>query len=92
MYIRVLNKEVLLMYNNKAVNKENEVIPLNELIDKQGNVYEMTCVAIKEANIYAATDKGRDIEAAGDKVVSVVLDRALNDEIEYTESPESDEE
>ena len=33
-----------------------------------------------------------DIEAAGDKVVSVVLDRALNDEIEYTESPESDEE
>ena len=68
------------------------MIPLNELIDKQGNVYEMTCVAIKEANIYAATDKGREIEAAGEKVVSVVLDRALNDEIEYTESPESDDE
>ena len=26
-----------------------------------------------------------EIEAAGEKVVSVVLDRALNDEIEYTE-------
>ena len=68
------------------------MIPLNELIDKQCNVYEMTCVAIKEANIYAATDKGRDIEAAGEKVVSVVLDRALNDEIEYTESEVAGEE
>ena len=68
------------------------MIPLNELIDKQCNVYEMTCVAIKEANIYAATDKGRDIEAAGEKGVSVVLDRALNDEIEYTESEVADEE
>ncbi len=68
------------------------MIPLNELIDKQGNVYEMTCVAIKEANIYAATDKGREIEAAGEKVVSVVLDRALNDEIEYTENSGNDDE
>ena len=61
------------------------MIPLNELIDKEANVYEMTCVAIKEADIYAQTDKGAEIEAAGDKVVSVVLERALNDEIEYTE-------
>ena len=61
------------------------MIPLNELIDKETNVYEMTCVAIKEADIYAQTDKGAEIEAAGDKVVSVVLERAVNDEIEYTE-------
>ena len=66
--------------------KEPEVIPLNELIDKECNVYEMTCVAIKEAEIYAATDTGRDIEAEGDKIVSVVLSRALNDQIEYTET------
>ncbi len=61
------------------------MIPLDELIDKEGNVYEMTCVAIKEAAIYSATDKKKEIENAGDKVVSVVLSRALNDEIEYTE-------
>ncbi len=58
-------------------------IPLNKLIDKETNVYEMTCVAIKEANIYAATDKRKEIEKNGDKVVSVVLERALNDEIAY---------
>lgn len=58
-------------------------IPLNKLIDKESNVYEMTCVAIKEANIYSATDKKKEIEAKGDKVVSVVLSRALNDEIAY---------
>lgn len=58
-------------------------IPLNKLIDKETNVYEMTCVAIKEANIYAATDKRKEIEKNGDKVVSVVLTRALNDEIAY---------
>ncbi len=58
-------------------------IPLNKLIDKETNVYEMTCVAIKEANIYAATDMRKEIEKNGDKVVSVVLERALNDEIAY---------
>ncbi len=58
-------------------------IPLNKLIDKDTNVYEMTCVAIKEAGIYAATDKGKEIEKNGDKIVSVVLERALNDEIAY---------
>ena len=61
------------------------MIPLNELIDKETNVYEMTCVAIKEADIYAQTDKGAEIEAAGEKVGSVVLARALNDVIEYPE-------
>ena len=63
-------------------------IPLNTLIDKENNVYEMTCVAIKEAEIYAATDKKKEIENAGEKIVSVVLERALNDELEYTKGDE----
>ncbi len=67
------------------------MIPLNELIDKEGNVYEMTCVAIKEAAIYSATDKKKEIEDEGEKVVSVVLTRALNDEIEYTEEGSKEE-
>ena len=58
-------------------------IPLDKLIDNETNVYEMTCVAIKEANIYSATDNKKEIEKNGDKVVSVVLSRALNGEIEY---------
>ena len=58
-------------------------IPLDKLIDNETNVYEMTCVAIKEANIYSATDKKTEIEKNGDKVVSVVLSRALNGEIKY---------
>ena len=58
-------------------------IPLDKLIDNETNVYEMTCVAIKEANIYSAADKKKEIERNGDKVVSVVLSRALNGEIEY---------
>ena len=67
------------------------MIPLNELIDKEGNVYEMTCVAIKEAAIYSATDKKKEIEDSGEKIVSVVLTRALNDEIEYTEEDGKEE-
>ena len=63
----------------------------HELIDKEGNVYEMTCVAIKEAAIYSATDKKKEIEDEGDKVVSVVLTRALNDEIEYKEEDSQEE-
>ncbi|MGN1163324.1 MAG: hypothetical protein ACI4S4_00820 [Candidatus Ornithospirochaeta sp.] len=59
-------------------------IPLDKLIDNETNVYQMTCVAIKEANIYSATDKKKEIEQNGDKVVSVVLTRALNGEIQYT--------
>ncbi len=68
------------------------MIPLNELIDKEGNVYEMTCVAIKEAAIYSATDKKKEIENNGDKVVSVVLERALNDEIQYRDDEAGKEE
>ena len=67
------------------------MIPLDELIDKEGNVYEMTCVAIKEAAIYSATDKKKEIEDSGDKIVSVVLTRALNDEIEYKEEDSQEE-
>ena len=67
------------------------MIPLDELIDKEGKVYEMTCVAIKEAAIYSATDKKKEIEDEGEKIVSVVLSRALNDEIEYTEEDGSEE-
>ncbi len=67
------------------------MIPLDELIDKEGNVYEMTCVAIKEAAIYSATDKKKEIEDEGEKIVSVVLTRALNDEIEYTEEDGKEE-
>lgn len=67
------------------------MIPLDELIDKEGNVYEMTCVAIKEAAIYSATDKKKEIDDEGEKIVSVVLSRALNDEIEYTEEDGSEE-
>ncbi len=67
------------------------MIPLDELIDKEGNVYEMTCVAIKEAAIYSATDKKKEIEDEGDKIVSVVLTRALHDEIEYTEEDSKEE-
>ncbi len=66
------------------------MIPLDELIDKEGNVYEMTCVAIKEAAIYSATDKKKEIENNGDKIVSVVLTRALNDEIEYREEDDKE--
>ena len=67
------------------------MIPLDELIDKEGNVYEMTCVAIKEAAIFSATDKKKEIENNGDKIVSVVLTRALNDEIEYREEDGKEE-
>ena len=62
-------------------------IPLEKLIDTDKNLYEMTCVAIKEAAIISA-DK-EQVEALENrkepqKVVSEVLTRVLNDEIEYT--------
>jgi DNA-directed RNA polymerase subunit omega len=60
-------------------------IPLDTLIDKQTNVYEMTCVAIKEATILSSPNGGgREIEENNGKIVSTVLERVLNDEIEYT--------
>ncbi|MCQ2412158.1 MAG: hypothetical protein MJ057_04310 [Sphaerochaetaceae bacterium] len=60
-------------------------IPLDKLLDKDVNVYEMTCVAIKEAAIMAARkDTEEEMEKTHDKVVSNVLAKVLNDEIEYT--------
>lgn len=60
-------------------------IPLDKLIDKDVNVYEMTCVAIKEAAIVASNKEAEEeIENNHDKVVSSVLSKVLNDEIEYT--------
>lgn len=62
-------------------------IPLDKLIDTNKNVYEMTCVAIKETAILSADKEA--VEALENrkepqKVVSEVLTRVLNDEIEYT--------
>ena len=60
-------------------------IPLDKLIDSNENFYQMTCVAIKEADIISRIPEKRDeIEKDGDKVVSYVLRKALNDEIRYT--------
>lgn len=59
-------------------------IPLKTLIDTEANVYEMTCVAIKEAEVVASTDMKDEIEAKGEKIVSHVLNQALNGEIKYT--------
>ncbi|HIV99314.1 MAG TPA: hypothetical protein IAB12_06025 [Candidatus Ornithospirochaeta avicola] len=60
-------------------------INLNNLIDTEKNVYELTCVAIKEADVYLSTDLKDEVEKNGDKIVSVVLDKALEGEIKYTE-------
>ena len=60
-------------------------IPLDKLIDKDVNVYEMTCVAIKEAAIVASNKEAEEeLENNHDKVVSSVLSKVLNDEIEYS--------
>ena len=60
-------------------------IPLDTLIDKDVNVYEMTCVAIKEAAIMASNkETEEEIENNHEKVVSTVLAKVLNDEVEYT--------
>ena len=60
-------------------------IPLDTLIDKDVNVYEMTCVDIKEAAIMASNkETEEEIENNHEKVVSTVLAKVLNDEVEYT--------
>ncbi|MBO4388043.1 MAG: DNA-directed RNA polymerase subunit omega [Spirochaetales bacterium] len=63
-------------------------IPLDKLIDKDCNVYEMTCVAIKEATLLSERAGNTETEGDGEKVVSVALDKVLNDEVEYTSSDE----
>lgn len=58
-------------------------IPIDVLIDKENNVYEMTCVAISLSNIMAANGD-EEIENNAQKVVSLVLQRVLTEDIEYT--------
>lgn len=65
-------------------------IPLDKLIDNEENVYEMTCVAIKEAAIVAADkDKVEALDANKEKIVSSVLSKVLNNEIEYTKTEDN---
>ncbi len=60
-------------------------IPLDKLIDSDKNVYEMTCVAIKEAAIIAGNKEAvEQLDEKKEKIVSSVLTKVLNDEIEYT--------
>ncbi|MDD4083703.1 MAG: hypothetical protein WC162_02340 [Sphaerochaetaceae bacterium] len=58
-------------------------IPLDKLIDKDMNVYELTCVAIKEAELLSAQGI-EDSEDGENKIVSLVLEKVLNDEVEYS--------
>ncbi len=64
-------------------------IPLDKLIDTEANVYEMTCVAIKEAAIMAAKpNTEEELEKKHEKIVSVVLEKVLNNEVEYSRPEE----
>ncbi|MDD3941121.1 MAG: hypothetical protein WCY74_03970 [Sphaerochaetaceae bacterium] len=58
-------------------------IPLDVLVDKENNVYEMTCVAISLANVMSANGD-QEIENNNGKVVSMVLERVLLEEVEYS--------
>lgn len=59
-------------------------IPLDTLIDKDVNVYELTCVAIREADRVASNKaEVEELEKNKEKIVSDVLARVLNDEVEY---------
>ena len=59
-------------------------IPLDTLIDKDVNVYELTCVAIKEADRVASNKtEVEELDKNKEKIVSDVLARVLNDEVEY---------
>ena len=59
-------------------------IPLDTLIDKDVNVYEMTCVAIREADRVASNKaEVEELDNIKEKIVSDVLARVLNDEVEY---------
>ena len=59
-------------------------IPLDTLIDKDVNVYELTCVAIREADRVASNKtEVEELDGKKEKIVSDVLARVLNDEVEY---------
>ena len=60
-------------------------IPLDKMVDSEKNVYELTCVAIKEASIIANNKKMvEELETKNEKIVSTVLNKVLNNEVEYT--------
>ena len=60
-------------------------IPLDTLIDKDVNVYELTCVAIREADRVASNKaEVEELDKNKEKIVSDVLARVLNDEVEYS--------
>ena len=64
-------------------------IPLEKLIDTEKNVYEMTCVAIKEAAIISTnSEQLEELQNRPEpqKVVSEVLTKVLNDQIEYSQT------
>lgn len=64
-------------------------IPLREIEDYSGNIYQMTCAAIKEADILSQPGcGGEEIEKKNEKIVSVVLEKAVNDEIKFVSSDE----
>ena len=64
-------------------------IPLREIEDYSGNIYQMTCAAIKEADILSQpVCGGEEIEKKNEKIVSVVLEKAVNDEIKFVSSDE----
>ncbi|MGX8685226.1 MAG: hypothetical protein ACSW73_00200 [Spirochaetales bacterium] len=63
---------------------------INKLIDTDQNVYEMTCVAIKEAAILSEDKEGlEEMDNNHDKVVSVALNKVLDNEVEYTKPEEN---
>lgn len=60
------------------------MIPLHQIEDYNGNVYEMTVSAIKEADILSQPGcGGEEIEKKNEKIVSVVLEKAMDGEIKY---------
>jgi len=63
---------------------------INKLIDTDQNVYEMTCVAIKEAAILSEDKEGlEEMDNNHDKVVSVALNKVLDNAVEYTRPDEN---
>ena len=64
-------------------------ILLDKLIDKNCNVYEMTCVAIQEATLLSEKAGDTEIENSGKKVVSLALEKVLDDEVEFTGGDEA---
>jgi DNA-directed RNA polymerase subunit K/omega len=58
-------------------------IPIDILVDREDNVYEMTCVAISLSNVLSAGGD-KEIESNNKKIVSIVLERVLTEDVEYS--------